>query len=106
MPGGNSSSSKRPYRNLKGGGQRPYDVRALSGGETFGSDTNMQLFEREGEDYEDTEYGLSKWKPTPEGGGYKGNSQGNTYEHPNVGSPVPARTTKPKKGDAHPGGGW
>lgn len=116
MPGGNTNSRSRPYQNLKGGGQKAPDVRALSGSETFGDEQNMQLFE-EGPTYKtDTELGLSKWNQTPDGGGYGGNANGYLTEKPGsgrtaesekVGSPVPYRGSRPmRNADPEPGGGW
>ncbi len=119
MPGGNTSSSKQGYRMLKGGGQKAPDVRALSGGETFGDEMNMQLFDRggQGEYKADTEYGLSNWShDTPDGGGFGGNAQGYKTEKPGsqikhpgekIGSPAPSRLSKPTSGaNPQPGGGW
>ena len=116
MPGGNTSSRGKPYQNLKGGGQKAPDVRALSGAETFGDSRNMQLFEGGGEYPTDTEFGLSKYNETPIGGGYQGNVQGYVTEKPGtgravesekVGAPVPYRGSKPMKdSDPTPGGGW
>lgn len=108
MPGGNTSSSKRPYRMLKGGGQRPYDVRALSGGETFGDEQNMQLFKYNGEEgYQpDTEYGLSNYNsPTPDAT-MKQVDGNDAWQAATPPAPPKSGPTKPKQGDATPGGGW
>jgi len=121
MAGGNQSSSKRGYRNLKGGGQKAPDVRALSGSETFGDENNTQLFGPGGNtgiggsqgqgnplaEKIDTEYGISSFNETPNGGGYKGNANGYLEESADISGGIPSRESKPAKGaNPEPGGGW
>lgn len=101
MPGGNTSSTKKGYRNLKGGGQKSYDVRALSGAETIGDENNMQLFQYPGGDpnyHVDTEYGISAYNQTPEGGGYKGVKNGYLNEPADIYGGIKSRATKPANG--------
>lgn len=107
MAGGNQSTSKRGYRNLKGGGQKAPDVRSLSGAELLGDENNTQLFDGNGlAEPIDTEFGLSMTKETPNAGGYKGQANGYLVEAADIEGGVPARTSKPKNASAFPGGGW
>lgn len=105
MPGGNTSSSKRPYRNLKGGGQRAPDVMALNGSELLGNEMNMGLDTIKGEYAVDIEYGLSSTEATPEAPGDTQGNSGWAMKKPE-GDDRAAKIPAPKKGDATPGQGW
>lgn len=106
--GGNSSSSKRPYQNMKSGGQKALDVRALSGGETFGDQENTQLFDGNGNPVKhDLDMGISRYGETPDGGGYKGVANGYLTESKEVMGGVKSRQTHAaKNANPQPGGGW
>jgi len=108
MPGGNTSSSKRPYRMLKGGGQKPYDVRALSGSETFGDERNMKLDSYQGDpEYGiDTEYGYPSFSTPTKDNTPKEVDGNDVWMSANPPAPPKSGPTKPKQGDATPGGGW
>jgi len=104
MPGGATSSSKRPYRNLGNDSQANYAVKALSGSETFANPDNLQLFNGAGEPYSiDTEFGISNFNLAPANGE---DTQGNGGFKTTTFTPPKNNITPPKKGDATPGGGW
>src|SRR3989442_4488209 len=69
MPGGNSSSSKRPYRMLKDGSMNSPDVKALGGAEFLADPDYSGYLLKEpppGADYIDTNYGLNKYTGIPD----------------------------------------
>lgn len=105
MAGGNTSSSKRPYRNLKGGSQLNPEVMSLYAAQVLSSEKNLNIDGLPVEDYIDTEYGLSMWKPTPDA---KGDTQGNSGWK-SAGPGGDNRAPNLKVGgskDPTPGGGW
>lgn len=99
MPGGNTSSRKKPYRMTKDAAQS-YDNHALAGGRFYG-----QTMTGNTEDYIDTEVGIPLGGPanaTPS------NVDGNGgFDDVNAGPGVVLDLNPKKaKGDATPGGGW
>ena len=111
MPGGNSSSSKRPHRMLKDGSMNSPDVKALSGAELLAKPSyqGLQLDESPPGGYEiDTDYGYSKYTGIAE---FKGDTQGNdgwqklATEAPNSAVGGRANYVKPQKGNPMAGKG-
>lgn len=99
MPGGNTSSRKKPYRTTKDSAGS-YDNHALAGGKFYGSTMTKNPSE-----YIDEQYGL------PFGGGGNAtpaNVDGNeSFKGVNAGPGIVLdRSPKKAKGDATPGGGW
>lgn len=98
MPGGNTSSRKKPYRMTKDAAQS-YDNHALAGGRFYG-----QTMTGNTEDYIDTEVGIPLDGPanmTP------GNVDGNAGFNGVDAGPGITADRKPKSGgDPTPGGGW
>ena len=81
MPGGNVSTSKKPYDVLKWGNSSSPDCKAYVGGKMISSG------------YDDTEYGLPNFGPIPENQAEK-----EAWETLDLGSaPIPHRS-KPGKG--------
>lgn len=106
MPGGNTSSKKRPYRMSKASSQASPDVKALSGGEVFGDPGNLQLWGAGSEEYIDTRFGYDSFARSTPNATPK-NVDGNAgWESAKPPSAPAGPRVAPKKGDATPGGGW
>jgi hypothetical protein len=88
MPGGNTSSRKRPYGTIKWGSNKSPDMQAIVGGELIYPGADM-------------EYGLGFFGPTPE----SPNSDHGVYEAKttDVGKAVGPRRGKPKNVGSFPG---
>lgn len=87
MPGGNTSSRKRPYGTVKWGSNKSNDMKAIVGGELIYPGADM-------------EYGLSFFGPTPEGPSDTGVYTAKTTD---VGKPAVTHRSKPKKVGSYPG---
>lgn len=113
MAGGNTSSSKRPYRMMKDSSMNSPDVKALSGAELFAKPDfqGLQLDEAPPKYEIDTEYGHSKYGGIEE---FNGDTQGNdgwnklATEAPNSAQGGRANYVKPTKNanpmEGKPGG--
>jgi hypothetical protein len=99
MPGGNTSSRKKPYRTLKDSAAA-YDNHALAGGRFFGETMSGNQ-----EAYIDQEVGLPYEGPT---NATPGNVDGNAgFNGVNAGPGVVVdRSPKRSGNDPTPGGGW
>lgn len=107
LAGGNTGNKRKLRMGAKASSQMSEDVKALSGGEVFGDPGNLNLWGAGSEEMIDSRYGYDSFSRTvPDvtmdnvdgNAGFKSVSP----EGDNRAAPI----TKPKKGDATPGGGW
>jgi hypothetical protein len=103
--GGNTSSSRKGYQHMKGGGQGAHDVKTLNATEAFADPNNLMCDEPYLGDESDRQFGYNY-----DILGNPGNSEdtqgtsGWKMAHPGPGITRPRKVSGSK--DPTPGGGW